>query len=308
MKLSTPVVLVIYRRAALTARVVAAIAHAEPPVLYVVADGPRSSRVGEAEAVAAARAEVGRIDWGCRVLRDYADHNMGLTRRMVTGLDWVFGLEERAIVLEDDCLPDPSFFRYCDELLQLYQEDERVMVVSGDNYQRGRQRAPYSYYFSRYNHCWGWATWRRAWRYYDQAMRLWPEMRNGHWLVDMLDRERTAARYWRDVFEDVYCGRVDTWDYQWTFACWAQSGLTTLPMVNLVANIGFGRGATHRQRRTAAAAPSAHALSFPLCHPPFVIRDAQADRFTQRTHYGGLLRRRLAKTARRMAAVLGMRF
>jgi hypothetical protein len=181
-QLSTPVAFIIFNRPDTTARVFEAIRRAEPPQLLIVADGPRVDRPSDVERCAAARAVIERVDWDCEVLTNYAEANMGLADRVSSGLDWVFSLCDRAIVLEDDCLPDPSFFRFCDELLDRYRDDERVMAISGDNFQLGRRRTRYSYYLSRYNHCWGWATWRRGWQHYDHRMQLWPLVRDGGWL------------------------------------------------------------------------------------------------------------------------------
>jgi hypothetical protein len=287
-QLTTPVVLTIFNRPDVTRRVFEIVRGAEPPQLFVIADGPRGDHRSDVERCAATRAVIQRVDWDCEVLTDYAECNMGLSDRVSSGLDWVFGQCERAMVLEDDCLPDPSFFRFCDELLERYRHDERMMAISGDNFQFGRRRTRHSYYFSRYNHCWGWATWRRAWRYYDHEMRLWPLIRDGGWLGDILDGDRAAIRYWSRVFEGVYKGRINSWAYRWTLACWLQGGLTVLPNANLVTNIGYGHRATHTgSRRSRYAHMESAEMLFPLVHPSFVIRDVRADAYTQRTHYEG---------------------
>lgn len=275
----TPVALFIFNRPEATARVFAEVARARPPRLLVVADGPRAERPGEAERCAAARAVVERVDWDCELLTNYSEVNLGCRRRVAGGLDWVFATVEEAIVLEDDCLPHPTFFRYCEELLEMYRDDERVMLVSGDNFLLGERGTPYSYYFSRYAHVWGWASWRRAWRHYDVEMKLWPELRGTDWLLDV-HGDATAARYWAEVLEDVYAGRIDTWDYQWFFACWASNGLCVTPSVNLVSNIGFGAGATHTTNLSPVAELPAAALEFPLRHPPHFVRDWEADKIS----------------------------
>ena len=263
----------------MTERVFAEIARARPPRLLVVADGPRADRPGELDACHAARAVIERVDWDCEVLTNFAETNMGCRRRVSSGLTWVFEQVEEAIILEDDCLPHPSFFPYCEELLERFRDDERVMMISGDNFQFGRRRTPYSYYFSRgTTDIWGWASWRRAWRLYDAGMRLWPELRDAGWLKDLL-RDDDMVGYWRETFEKTYAGH-DTWDYQWTFSIWAQNGLAAIPNVNLVSNIGWGQRATHT---SSADSPLGHLpageMRFPLEHPPHVWRHGEADRF-----------------------------
>ncbi len=155
------------------------------------------------------------------------------------------------------------------------------MVISGDNFQFGHKRTQDSYYFSRYNHCWGWASWRRAWRYYDVEMKLWSVVKQGNWLHDLLGNDR-AVHYWTEILDAVSSDRIDTWDYQWTLACWIQHGLTVLPNVNLISNIGFGFDATHTTAVSQIENLPTSAMQFPLQHPAFVIRDLQADDRTQK--------------------------
>jgi len=274
-----PVAFLIFNRPDTTARVFEAIRRARPPKLLVVADGPRAGRPGEAERCAAARRIIDGVDWPCEVLKSYSDTNLGCKRRVSSGLDWVFATVEEAVILEDDCLPHPTFFRFCEELLDRYRDDERVAMISGDNFQFGKRRTGYSYYFSIYPHIWGWASWRRMWKQYDVAMRSWPEIRDGGWLADIFGDGRTA-RYWSDIFERTYRNEIDTWDYQLAFSLWSRGGLTILPTVNLVSNIGFGEGASHTNRRNLVANIPSEAMALPLRHPPFMVRDIPADGFT----------------------------
>jgi hypothetical protein len=175
------------------------------------------------------------------------------------------------------------------------------MAISGDNFQFGRKRTEYSYYFSRYNHIWGWASWRRAWQYYDVKMKLWQEIRYGNWLESILG-ETQAVKYWTKIFQTAYDGKIDTWDYQWTFACWIQNGLTILPNVNLVSNIGFGEGATHTSSsKSRVANLPVKEINFPLKFPPFLIRDEAADSYTQKNIYNQNLFQRIKNKLGRLA-------
>ncbi len=245
MRLRTPVVLIIFNRPVTTLRVFEAIRQAQPPKLFVIADGPRADREGEAAKCAAARAIVDQVDWNCEVFKNYSDVNLGCGLRPASGIRWVFEQVTEAIILEDDCLPHHSFFRFCEEMLDHYRYDERVMHISGANLSRGRGRKDYSYFFSRYPFCWGWASWRRAWRHFDFDLNRWPEINSGKWLRSLLDNER-EVEFWTRHFDDV-CERDKDhiWDFQWIFACWIQRGLSVIPRVNLVSNIGFNDGATH---------------------------------------------------------------
>ena len=298
--METPVAFLIFNRPDTTEKVFAAIRKARPSKLLVVADGPRSDRPGEAEKCRATRAIIDRVDWDCEVSSNYSNINLGCKARISSGLDWVFEQVESAIILEDDCLPDPSFFPFCEKLLEYYREDERIMVISGDNFQFGRKRTSYSYYCSRYTHCWGWATWKRAWQYYDLEMKLWQEIRDNNWLESILETPQ-AIKYWQQIFQATYEGRINSWAYRWTFACWLQHGLTILPNVNLVSNIGYGSEGTHT---TTGNNPFANIpteqMQLPLQHPPFIIRDALADEFTQKTLFNNSVFKRVIKKARKV--------
>lgn len=276
----TPVALVIFNRPDLTERVFAAVARARPQTLLVIADGPRPGRADDPRLCAATRAIIDRVDWPCRVLKNYADGNLGCGKRPATGLQWVFEQVEEAIILEDDCLPHPDFFPYCDELLERYRHDERVMHISGDQLLSTMDPSGPSYCFSRYCLSWGWATWRRAFHHYDYTISLWPELRKTSWLAELLVDPRSVT-HWTSIFDKTHAdpegGTV--WDYQWLFACWAQSGLALLPRVNLISNIGFRDDATHTtQEASPLANLTAREMGFPLRHPAWVRHDLATDR------------------------------
>ena len=170
--------------------------------------------------------------------------NLGGGRRVASGLDWVFENTDEAIILEDDCMPDPTFFPYCEELLRRYRDDERLHMVSGCNVLEPGRFGAHSYYFSRCYHIWGWATWARAWSHYDYKMRQWPALRETDWLERYLG-DPTAARIARLFFDETYAGRIDQWDFQWALAGWLRDAVSITPAANLVTNIGFGDGGTH---------------------------------------------------------------
>ncbi|MGL5793016.1 MAG: glycosyltransferase family 2 protein, partial [Waterburya sp.] len=229
-----------------------------------------------------------RVDWDCEVLKNYSEINLGCKKRVSSGIDWVFDNVEEAIFLEDDTLPHPTFFRFCEEMLDYYRHDSRITTISGDNLQFGQKRSEYSYFFSRYPVMWGWASWRRAWQHYDVEMKFWPEVKAKHLLRDILiDPE--AVKDWIGIFDSTYDDQIPTWDFQWTLACWLQNGLSITPNVNLVSNIGFGQESTNTTENNSRHSNiPRQAIEFPLKHPQFMIRDTQADKFTQRTYYNYL--------------------
>ena len=281
--MKTPVVLIIFNRPAQTEKVFDVIRQAKPPKLLVIADGSRAERPGEAEKCAAARAVIDRVDWDCEVFKNYSDVNLGCDPRISSGLNWVFETVEEAIILEDDCVPHPTFFRYCEELLERYRHDARVMNISGQNVLFGRHRTEYSYYFSRYTLCWGWASWRRAWQYFDVDVKLWPEIRDQNLIKNVLV-DPYAVKVWERTVQLLYDGYLTGWDFKWMFACWLQNGFCIIPNGNLVTNIGHGSEATHtNDEKSPYNNMLVEAMSFPLKHPPFVTRNLEADKFTQRT-------------------------
>ncbi|MDJ0555658.1 MAG: glycosyltransferase [Microcoleaceae cyanobacterium MO_207.B10] len=286
-QLKIPVVLIIFNRPDTTEKVFEAIREVKPPQLFVIADAPRPNKPGEAEKCMAVKTILNRVNWQCEVLTNYAEINMGCRERVSSGLNWVFSLVESAIILEDDCVPHPTFFRFCQELLERYRDDDRIMAISGDNFQFGNNLTEYSYYFSRYSHCWGWATWRRAWKNYDNQMQLWSKFRDINWLDNILQNSQ-AVKYWSQIFQDNYQG-FNSWAYAWIFAAWSQNGLTILPNVNLVSNIGFGEEATHTLRINRLANISVQKMIFPLNHPTSIGRNIQADDFTEKTIFSGSL-------------------
>lgn len=273
---NTPVALICFNRPILTAQTFERIAQFGPKTLFIICDGPRPARIGEADLCRQVRSIVTQPSWKCDLVTNISERNLGCRERVSSGISWVFDQVEEAIILEDDCLPDPSFFRFCAELLGHYRDDERIMTISGNNFQAGRLTSPYSYYFSRYTHIWGWASWRRAWRHYDVSMSLWPAVKSRDLLFNAL-KDRREVRHWSRLFEMTYQHEIDTWDYQWMFASWMQSGLTVLPERNLVSNIGFGSGATHTTVSTVDANLPALQMDFPLRHPQYVLRNRKAD-------------------------------
>ena len=286
-QLTKPVAFFVFNRPDTTALVFEAIRQAAPPRLLVVADGPRPDHPGEAERCAAVRAIVAGVDWPCDVSFNFSDINLGCRRRVSTGLDWVFESVEEAIILEDDCLPDQSFFPFCAELLTRYRDDHRIAMISGNNFQQGARGREESYYFSRYPEIWGWATWRRVWELYDADMKLWPEFRSGGWLESTF-RTKRLARFWREAFDTVHSGGLDTWDYQFSFCCLKDNALCVIPSVNLVSNLGFGADATHTKIACRLSKLPIEPMPFPLRHPRHITRDISADRATEKEQHNPL--------------------
>jgi hypothetical protein len=280
----TPIALFIFKRPHTTQKVFDVIRQVKPKQLFVVADAPHPNEADEAEKCAAARAIIDQVDWDCDIIKRYADTNVGLGGQLSTGISWVFDQVEEAILLEDDCLVHPDFFRFAEELLEYYRNDPRIFSISSQNVQLKRNRTQDSYYFSRYHHIWGWATWRRAWQHYDYTMKLWPKVRETSFLRDLLG-DRGATQYWTDLFQATYEGEIHTWDYQWTLTCWLQRGLSIIPNVNLVNHIGFWGDSTNAHYVPKVVKQPLEPLNFPLHHPAIVMPWINADRLTQKEFF-----------------------
>jgi hypothetical protein len=279
-----PVIFIIFNRPEPTRQVLETLRAAKPSKLFVIADGARLNEPGEAEKCAATRAIINEVDWDCEVKTNFSESNLGCRLRISSGITWAFEFVDKAIILEDDCVPSASFFPYCEELLDRYEEDERVMMVSGDNFLFGNASVADSYYFSRYPHAWGWATWRRAWAKFDLNMAQWPEIRDKK-LFDQYLPNTIERYYWETIFQHLYDGNIDSWAYHWTYSIWVNSGLSVAPARNLVRNIGFHAEATHTKwdsSYSSHASLGAEQLDLPLSHPATVMASSDKDELEAR--------------------------
>ena len=307
MRIRAPVIFLIFNRPAATARSLERIAAVRPASLFVVADGPRASRDGEEELCRAARAVIEQVDWDCEVTKDYSDVNRGEVAHVPAAITSVLAQTKEAIIIEDDCLALPSFFRFCDDLLEHYRSDQRVMSITGFN-PLGTRATPYSYTFAHQPVANGaWATWERAWRHYDFELTSWPALRGTRWLDDVVPRPNAAA-VWRAILD----GDLSPTDYglRWLFNCWTQHGLGIVPRTNLVTNIGFGADATHMRGVGAEFfAISPEEAKFPLRHPPGMIADRDLDEcvWDFMCSVASPSRRRRAVWRRRIARVVPQR-
>lgn len=284
-----PIALISFNRPKQTSIAFQFVRQARPAKLYLISDGPRQGVPGEDRLVAQCRRIIEAVDWPCEVRKIYSEANLGCASRVSTGITAALAEDDRLIVLEDDCVPSPSFFAFCGELLDRYADDERVMAISGNNFQQGFSRTKASYYFSKYPHCWGWATWARAWKHFDLEIRGWPDFRDTGQLATVCTNQR-ELNYWTRIFNQVHAKKSSSWAFPWTLCCWMHSGLTALPDVNLVANAGFGEDATHTKRVSSLTNLPVGTIER-LVHPEAVVRNVIADGFTDRWVFSGSGRR-----------------
>lgn len=284
MPFSTPVLFLIFNRPDTTARVFQRIREIKPRHLFISADGPRAHKIHEKELCDAARKVVANVDWECDVKTNFREENAGCKISVSSGITWFFKNVEEGIILEDDCLPEISFFYFCETLLAYYRDDERIMHIGGANFQDGNTRGNGSYYFSNINHIWGWATWKRAWGKYDVGVSSYPELLRQDMLPHLFTNPK-MEKFWEKRFELAYNGKIDTWDIQWQYTMSVNHGLAVIPNQNLVANIGFDAAATHTTDKfnTLANIPTSAIDS--IVHPSQIIPDVTADYYAFRTYF-----------------------
>jgi hypothetical protein len=274
-----PVLFLIFSRPSTTEIVFEEIRKAKPSKLFVAADGPREGRPGEREKCEAARAVISKVDWDCEVKTLFRDKNLGCGRAISEGITWFFEHVDEGIILEDDTKPGPEFFRFCAEMLEYYRDDHRVMEVSGTSLpNRFAKTCAYSYFFSDWDHIWGWATWKRAWKHYDYSIKRYPEVAEKRLLLG--NYTSIYEQYYMEHLLDLAYyenDKVTWWDIQWGFARKINSGLSVVPTKNLVINLGFGSDATNTTDGSHWKGVEIEKMEFPLKHPEFVMRDKIID-------------------------------
>lgn len=282
----TPILFLVFNRPESTNQVFKKIREAKPSRLYVAGDGARDTISNEQDKIQKVREIATKVDWPCKLHTLFRDRNLGCKKAVSEAITWFFENEKQGIILEDDCLPHLDFFNFCDDLLNRYADDERVSVITGNNFQTGNIRGDASYYFSKYNHCWGWASWRRAWQYYEGELNFWKE-----WSKSETWRKHTPNKiernYWNNVFNLVHAKKVDSWAYPWTASVWHINGLTVTPNVNLVSNIGFGNDGTHTKSEQSKFSKISVKSLGTLRHPSFIKRDFDADTYAFDNHFQG---------------------
>lgn len=282
-QLRTPVLFLVFNRPDTTQRVFEAIRNAKPPRLYIAADGPRTDRPGEAQMVAQVREIVTAVDWRCEVKTLFRKKNLGCKHAVSGAITWFFEHEEQGIILEDDCLPNNSFFQFCEILLEKYKYDQRIGQISGFNGLGKYQRDGCSYHFSNFGSIWGWATWKRAWNSYDVDMKGYPYIKESSYIPNIIN-DKKDLRNRIKAFDQTYAGLIDTWDYQWIYCRLVNRYLIILPSKNLIKNIGFGANATHTTvPNSKLSSLSSYEINFPLIPPSHFCPDFNFEKLLRKS-------------------------
>ena len=283
MTFHTPILFLIYRNPAVTALTFARIREMRPSVLYISADGPRNQT--EVTECKKTREMTHDIDWDCVVQRRYSSDNMGCKEACASAISWFFEKEDAGIILEYDCLPDMTFFTFCQNMLETYKDDEHVFHIRGDNWQDNINRGDASYYFSAIPGIWGWATWRRAWLKYDPSAKSFGAFESTS-QIKTLFTARFSQRFWLRRFHAVNSGEnTSTWDIPWAFSVMSNRGLCIAPNMNLVSNIGFGPTATHTFDTSSFLSAAPTTSMGEIVHPATKRLDHRADNYEIWKHY-----------------------
>jgi hypothetical protein len=275
----TPILFLIFNRLETTKIVFEHIKKQKPKYLFISADGPRKNKEGEKEKCKEIQNWVlANIDWDCILETRFLDTNEGCGKHVSGAITWFFEHVEMGIILEDDCVPNYSFFKFCEQLLDMYKHNHKVYMIGGNNFQISPKHT-YSYYFSTIGHIWGWATWRRAWQKYDFTLqyisdKYFKKQANNFF------KNSQMVDFWYRTFKTMKYTPIDTWDYQWSITLIVHGGLAITPYVNLVSNIGFNADATHTISYIDGISNlQTHELQT-IVHPSKITINRKADLFT----------------------------
>lgn len=275
-----PILLIIFNRVDSLPLLINVLRQIQPTKVYIAADGPRQSRLEDIDKCEQTRKlALDSIDWTCEIKTLFQEKNLGCGKAPATAISWFFENEDAGIILEDDCIPDISFFRFCDELLDKYKNDNRIMEICGTNRLMKWDIDNQSYYFSCYSSQWGWATWRRAWNLYDYNISTWRERKAKKIIRSLFPKGRWFDKIsqWLDHTIN-YPDSLTWWDFQWNYCKNINSGLSIIPKYNLISNIGFTEEATHTfSKKDPFYNIKRYTMDFPLTHPIYICRDVDLD-------------------------------
>ena len=263
----TPILLVVFNRPDITQKLFDAIRLIKPKFLYIAADGPRHDHPADQSLCLETREIFSQIDWNCEVKTLFRDSNLACGVAVSSAISWFFEHVDEGIILEDDCLPDISFFPYCSELLSRYKEDSSIYVISGTNLYKSIEQNLQSYFFSHYTITWGWASWKRAWEHFNhEILDIDRSFDSG--ALDHVFQSPDEKKYWKRKLKESIIQKRNIWDYQWFYAIWKNKGIGITPSANLVTNIGFRERGSHQFLKDSLREPSiSDSMLFPLKHP-----------------------------------------
>lgn len=305
MSLKSPILLIGFNRYDTIQVVFNMIKQAQPEKLYFAVDGARKGKKEE-EDVIRVRDIIKQVNWACDVHTLFRENNVGCGKGPSEAISWAFENEDRLIVLEDDCVPSMSFFRFCDEMLEMYKDDERVNIISGRSHQsKSKYFDNQDYIFTHYAHTWGWATWKRVWNKFDLYMKDFPEwIARGGALNVLATKEQgiRSNKAIRKIYDNIEKEVTHSWDSQWSYTRMKTGGLGIVPCKNLIQNIGdFG---THSQGHNKVNDMMAEEMPEVLRHPPFVVTNIGYEILHYKKHILGLRKNLIIRAINKMFRII----
>jgi hypothetical protein len=274
-----PVIIIIFNRPEKTKLLFNSISKYKPENLFIISDGPRNNHEGDLEKVLESREIFKNIDWNCEIFFNNSEKNLGCRERIISGLNWVFEKVDKAIILEDDCIPSKEFFPFMEEMLIKYQINHKIGSICGSNLLSKWDRNKDSYFYSKYCNCWGWGTWRDRWQKIDTNLDNLEVSKSKKILKSYLGSYR-AHIYWHFILNKVKKKKIDSWAYIWSFTNFINGNLHITPKYNLVSNIGIGKDSTHTKTipvKYISSTQMKNKLNFPLTHPSSIFPDDNFD-------------------------------
>jgi len=283
MKFNVPIVIIVYNRPTQTKKLLKKLEVIKPKNLIIISDGPKKNS-SDKKKILEVKKIVKKINWKCKKIYINSDKNLGLRNRVYSGLNIVFKKFNQAIILEDDCLPNDSFFHFCEKLLKIYKKNKKISSISGNKFNNIKINE--SFYFSKYSSIWGWATWKRSWSKFDLQIKFWPKYKNSEkWKKDCPDVVERI--FWEGVFDKVYKNTINSWAYPYLLNNFYLNRLSIVPKYNLVKNIGFGKNATNTNKYEKFFFPNVKKMSQRLEIPKGIFQNHNADKIDFGNVYGG---------------------
>ena len=296
--MNLPILILAWKRPNHVKKVISSLRKIKPINIYVSCDGSDGINKLESSLVEETREVIQKeIDWECKINFNFSKKKLGCRFGVSNGINWFFQNVNEGIIIEDDCIIHPHFFHFAEVLLEKYKYDSRIGSISASNLQNGIKRGSSSYYFSKYHHCWGWATWKDRWKNYDQELESWKFIKTNK-LERQIFGTNSEIKYWNRIFQKLYhFNKPDSWAYRWFISCQANRLISIIPNINLAQNIGFGKDGTNTIKGESPLKIDIEEISkfsmLPIKHPEFIITSSLADEYTFKNHYNPSLKTRI---------------
>jgi hypothetical protein len=276
----SPILIIIFNRSKYLKKISTILNKIKPLKIYIAADGPRKNvKYDLLKCKIARKTLLNNINWKCKILKKFSKKNLGVKKNIIESLNWFFQNESKGIILEDDCYPNISFFKFCDELLKKYEDNNKIKMISGNFYFQKNFKLNDSYFFSQRPGTHGWATWARSWAENDIDMKKWKGFVDFLFLVFFFKLNLTKSHYFFKKFKSAYLNKIKCWDYQWLYSIWKNNGLIIRPSKNLCKHIGWGPESTHGKGRDTFPKLKNSKMNFPLTHPNKIYQNNTLDNF-----------------------------